>query len=890
MADTSQLRKNDPINFSEDDPFAELTRIMGFDPREAVKKSTPKPEPQAANTPAPTVSAPATTAPVAAAPEARAAEPAPQAYEPAGSDDFGIDLEKELLGEFADEPMEAAPAPFAAARQAPQSYAPAPEPVAVHDDDDLDAAFSESLEDELHIDEHDLLGDIDLSLDEHEVEAVAPQAASPRAVTPQAEEPRFANEDEAFAEVDMDFGADFESEMLADLEEQPRHVPEPVQAAAPVVSAPALELEDELNALLGNSIAHAEIEMPAQPEARGTMQAEQISRWARTNHPLASAAFERSAPVSYQPPAPAPIVEVAQPTHEPEHAYEEEPAYEPEAAYEAPVQTVATDEDNLDDLLDVMTAEVEAPEHAETHAQLPEYDHTPFTVDTSAYRSHDDEGTESRDEDYAPEVETLDVPEAAVAYADDLDLPEINYEEPDSERAVYDDLDADFASVFNEPPAPEPQAPPRVAANMSQRVDFDADFDALYRQVREAAAGGSAYAGAYAGPARQAAVAVNSNEPDSALDEDPFAAIRDEDFDDGMELPSHAAETVEPAPRRGLMIAAVVGGVALLGGVGAFALSFGSGSDSSVPVVVQADNEPVKVKPENPGGTSVPNQDNKVFETMAAGGTEPTPPTQEKLVSTTEEPVDIAAADPGARAAAPEPTAEDTAGLPLAPKSEDRIEPSADAAPESTNGDIIAVAPRKVKTMVVRSDGTLVPREEVAPAPATTVAEAPAAPALAPATDATPIVAPADETTGTTVPTPTLKPGASETTTTAEATASTPAEPASPLAPVAEEKPAEAAPEQVAVAAPIEAPAATAGAWSMQIASQPSAESAQATYEDLAGRYGSVIGGRGVNIVKAEIAGKGTYWRVRIPAETKNDAIKLCESYKAAGGNCFVSK
>ena len=55
-------------------------------------------------------------------------------------------------------------------------------------------------------------------------------------------------------------------------------------------------------------------------------------------------------------------------------------------------------------------------------------------------------------------------------------------------------------------------------------------------------------------------------------------------------------------------------------------------------------------------------------------------------------------------------------------------------------------------------------------------------------------------------------------------------------------------------------------------------------------RYGSVLSGHEASIVKAEIAGKGTFWRVRIPAQSRNDAISLCESYKAAGGNCFVSR
>jgi hypothetical protein len=76
----------------------------------------------------------------------------------------------------------------------------------------------------------------------------------------------------------------------------------------------------------------------------------------------------------------------------------------------------------------------------------------------------------------------------------------------------------------------------------------------------------------------------------------------------------------------------------------------------------------------------------------------------------------------------------------------------------------------------------------------------------------------------------------------------------------------------------------------MQIASQPTVESAQSSYQDLQRRYGSVLAGHTASIVKAEVAGKGTFYRVRVPAKSRNDAIALCTSYKAAGGNCFVSR
>ena len=63
MADTNHSRRAD---FFDDDPFAELTRIMGHDPR------APKEEGPAA----------------------------PASATEASDDDFGVDLEKELMGEL----------------------------------------------------------------------------------------------------------------------------------------------------------------------------------------------------------------------------------------------------------------------------------------------------------------------------------------------------------------------------------------------------------------------------------------------------------------------------------------------------------------------------------------------------------------------------------------------------------------------------------------------------------------------------------------------------------------------------------------------------------------------------------------------------------------------
>jgi hypothetical protein len=359
-----------------------------------------------------------------------------------------------------------------------------------------------------------------------------------------------------------------------------------------------------------------------------------------------------------------------------------------------------------------------------------------------------------------------------------------------------------------------------------------------------------------------------------------------------------AAAYEEARPRRrGLLVAGIVGGVALIGALGAFALSSGGGGDTDAVAIVKVDDGPVKVKPENPGGTSVPNQDSKVYQTVAGQGST-TDPQQEKLVTTAEEPVDMAPVD------------EDIEDDPVvAAKSEDRIEQILQETENQSDAQLAAVAPRKVRTMVVRPDGTLVPREEteaasdnlatdsVASAGAAVTEPVPDSTGALPAAGQEEAMATFEEEPSVMNGEPAEEPAAAEAPAPAPAveTAAAPRATDTPAtAPIAPQRPAEqpidvvgeVKPDQVASAA-----ASTAGGgWSMQIASQPNEAAAQSSYQNLARRYSSVLEGRPVNIVKADIAGKGTFWRVRVPAPSRNDAIALCETYKAAGGNCFVSR
>ncbi|TIQ32240.1 MAG: SPOR domain-containing protein [Mesorhizobium sp.] len=559
-----------------------------------------------------------------------------------------------------------------------------------------------------------------------------------------------------------------------------------------------------------------------------------------------------------------------------------------------------------------------------------------------------------RHQEEMPDVETVDVPERVVALADDLDIPELSFEEDQPAAPAYDDLDAEFAGLLNEMNATEIAAAPvqsRGYDDDSYNTGFKTGYDR--RELRAETPAAPTAASHAAAASEFDADDLPGSRPVSQADD--FAVDEldyDPELDEAMTVPGLAEREAAKPRSRGFMVAALVGAAVIAGGLGALAFSFGGKGGGEAPVIVKADNSPIKVKPENPGGAVVPNQDNKVYDAVAKGGAaKPAEPVQQKLVTNVEEPIDVASkeppqsrivdlspddtdaapgtdaagnadtAAPGLKAAAPAPDAVapapdavapvgEQANAPKsaqpaapAPKSEDRIAQVLQEADKGTNNDVVAVAPRKVKTMMVKPDGSLVPHEDPAPV-------APKVAATEPADPVPQHVAPAGQ--GDAQPTGTVTPATDQAADQVDSGQDETAKPAKPAAapkaeakaqstntpakvPVAPPRPSdqpvdivgEVKPDKVAS---IDPAAAGGGSWSMQVASQPTVESAQSTYQDLQRRYGSVLSGRKANIVKAEIAGKGTFYRVRVPAQSRNDAINLCTSYKAAGGTCFVSR
>lgn len=507
----------------------------------------------------------------------------------------------------------------------------------------------------------------------------------------------------------------------------------------------------------------------------------------------------------------------------------------------------------------------------------------------------------------APEIETISVGETKVEQTHALDLPEIPYEEEDKNTGLSD-LEAEFAEVFNTIDIEEPQP------HTDSPSEADRAFEDIFREnatsylaagaVAGAAMGASAASSGLARGAApadtQAASANNATNDDfynhwaaTGAQTTPVSELREHpsQIEQGEEDLGSAAEAYRNRPvrgRRGLIVASIAGAAVLVGGIGYHLLA---GGGSGEPVIVRASDQPVKVQPENPGGVTVPNQDKAVYDRVA--GTLPGSPEQKSLIASGEEPVDLAASQD------------------FSPTVDDVDEPIA-SSQSNSEAEAPLIRPREVETMIVRPDGSIM-RPQLHTTAAADQAP-PAEPDASVSSDA-PLISPPAETdqiadlaAGNDIPAaniPAANDEAPALAADAETTAptDTAVQPQLPIRPpLVPSRPAQqptnvvgnvAQRTQQTAQAPAEtqvASAAGVGGYFVQIASQPTPELAQKSYANMAQRYGNVIGGRAIDIKRAEIPNKGTYYRVRVQAGTRNEATALCERLKSAGGSCFVTQ
>lgn len=352
----------------------------------------------------------------------------------------------------------------------------------------------------------------------------------------------------------------------------------------------------------------------------------------------------------------------------------------------------------------------------------------------------------------------------------------------------------------------------------------------------------------------------------------------DADFlDDGDAVAAAAAQSARKGgmtlrSRSMFMVGSALLGAVALGGALAFAYKQSGGAmNGDQPPLVQADNRPVKEVPDQPGGKDFPHKNKLIYDRLENGDK----PETDHLVPRQEEVAMPAMPGSGG----------ETAGLPAAPAQ--AAPPTTEAVDGTAPPPSVATVddpeggPRRVKTMVVRPDGSMAPPPGVeaaaasAPqaAPAQQVASAQVPGIVAAAAPAQPAPQPAPAP----APQPAPAPVAAAAVPEPQQVASIPA-------------PAPVKPKPVKAAAAEPAAPAKASAYVVQVGSKKNQTEALATFADMQQKYPTLLSSYRPMVQKADLGSKGVWYRLRIgPMNDKTAASKLCTQLKSQGlSYCLV--
>lgn len=352
-------------------------------------------------------------------------------------------------------------------------------------------------------------------------------------------------------------------------------------------------------------------------------------------------------------------------------------------------------------------------------------------------------------------------------------------------------------------------------------------------------------------------------------DIDPFAAPADDiyaDRDGGQVADRFSGES----RMRGLIIVVAVIGFVVVGAVVAFAYrSFFGGADGTPPTVA-ADTTPDKVEPDQPASAEQPETGKLVYDRL--NGDEST---SAEVVSEGEG------------------QGSDTNGRVVR-----IIEP---AAPPAEGEDVAAAngdEPRRVRTVVVRPDGTVIAggddaatgsQSATVPEPPTTVSTQQQT-GTESATVSEPVVTgTATESTNTatqaTSPVP-LPPAPRQVETVAVASTNQQSAAADEQATTAQPATGQPAPSQ-----PVATAALPSGAFLVQVAATREEGQAQATANSVQQRFAGIIGGYQPTVQRADLGSRGIFYRVAVgPMSSQQEAAQVCDRLKSAGLDCFVRR
>jgi hypothetical protein len=387
--------------------------------------------------------------------------------------------------------------------------------------------------------------------------------------------------------------------------------------------------------------------------------------------------------------------------------------------------------------------------------------------------------------------------------------------------------------------------------------------------------------------------------------------------------PLHAGEPIVLArpKRRGrwyLKVASLTGLAVLMVG-GAVAMKVGGlpGLHKSPPLILAADG-PSKIAPPNETNVQSPG-DTGALLLKDSASPQPSPI---KLVSTEEQPVDLLAQSPSPapKTGADKPPAAATGSTNLGAEGQlapapntPVVAPSEGLGGAPASGPTLFPSAKRVKTVSVRPDGTVISAD--------TTADTPSAqnPAPSPAVEA-PVRKADNAGAAALAATPTLdipakpeapaklevavKPAAksSARVNTAKADPTALADGANAplqLGPAARAaRPKKSKPAVVADATPSAADtnttptfetASAGGGWAVQLAAPRSESEAQGAISRLQNKYSDNLGSKPLGVHKAEVNGE-TIYRVRAGGMTKAEALSMCSKLKASGGDCFVAR
>lgn len=323
------------------------------------------------------------------------------------------------------------------------------------------------------------------------------------------------------------------------------------------------------------------------------------------------------------------------------------------------------------------------------------------------------------------------------------------------------------------------------------------------------------------------------------------------DQDSGDPSFSSDGEIDEPRPRRSiyLMAAIIIVGMA---GIGASFVLKGARTGTQEVVTIKAPDGPAKVAVEATAGAAA-TPDATVLERGPS-------PQRVGLVDTREQPVDLSQVQERPPRGVGHDTAKPEAGKVVAgaahvpvPVPPPTGQPSrAQASQDSATSITSLIEPRKVKTVSVRPDGTVV--ANVPQQPQATDVPLPAPRPATPAKAATPKIAERAPTT-----------------------------PKAVTAPSAEQA------QQVAAMPPATKPTAAKGSYAVQLAAPESEQEARELQVKLMKKLGNELSGFHTSIRKAAVGDK-TVYRVRVGDLSQEEAIALCQKVKSGGSSCFVAK